>query len=447
MVAVGGAGGLRVLRLDFSTPPPPGAPGGVVFRVMAQLTATQMLGAGGSGSSGGGGGQGGAASLAFLVGGLVAVGTARGAVVTVGEGGVRSQLQLTGVRHGRPSAAGSGGGSSSGGAGGGGGASVDSGGGVLMMVAKGRGLVVACSDGFVYLLEPAEGGRGKGGSLHAGEGLRSARQWAFGPAGAPVAALSVSATDDQLAVAGGGGQLLLLDLNGSKEDVSAAAPGDLQDPKGASSAGAAGGRLEGGGVAGAGDAVMAHQRASAARRSSCSDGGGGGGGAAVGVFALPADEVSRPGGARACMYLIKHNSLYRVMLFAPATAPVPTPVMNAWPRSPHQDSHRDPAFVPWLGRPSIASRVSALSAASHQPLLLAVAPDERGVRVWDWARRRCVVARRLWDEPLCCGLHPGGLLAMVGTTEKLLVFHVMRVRLGSSNLGGLIVRGTEEQAN
>lgn len=59
--------------------------------------------------------------------------------------------------------------------------------------------------------------------------------------------------------------------------------------------------------------------------------------------------------------------------------------------------------------------------------MLAVCQEERCARVWDWARRRCAAAKRLWEEPLCCGLHPSGAVALVGTVEKLLVFHVTRV--------------------
>lgn len=55
-------------------------------------------------------------------------------------------------------------------------------------------------------------------------------------------------------------------------------------------------------------------------------------------------------------------------------------------------------------------------------------------------RRHCIVARRLWEEPLCCGLHPSGLLALVGTAEKLHVYHVTRVRglsfITSPGVGG-----------
>lgn len=74
-----------------------------------------------------------------------------------------------------------------------------------------------------------------------------------------------------------------------------------------------------------------------------------------------------------------------------------------------------------------AGRVVGLDAATHLPLLLAASKDG-WVRVWDWMRRQQLAARQLeGEQPLCCALHPSGLLAAVGTAEVLRVFWVLRV--------------------
>jgi len=338
------------------------------------------------------GGGGAVTSLAFLVGGLVALGTASGGIVLVGEGGVKSRLQLSGGRTGRrggASATGSSRSSSSGGVSTAGGASQAAAVpastlAVQLMVTRGRGLLVACTDGAVYLLEPPEGAQARSSSGGTGETLRQAKRWVFGVSGTPVSALSVSATDDQLALAAGEGKLLFLDLNNaSKEDNGGAAgSGDDGSPADDNSRAGDGSRSSTSGGTGASrggkSGAAAHQQRVSARASLSGDGAA----ATVGIFgSTSADE----------------------------------------------DRQQQGPFKLWLGGPCIGGRVAALAATSHQPLLMAVAPEERGVRLWDWARRRCLVVRRLWDEPLCCALHPSGLLALVGTTEKLLVFHVMRV--------------------
>jgi WD40 repeat protein len=70
--------------------------------------------------------------------------------------------------------------------------------------------------------------------------------------------------------------------------------------------------------------------------------------------------------------------------------------------------------------------VVGLDASHHLPLLLS-ASEGRWVRVWDWARRQLVAAKQLdVHEPLCCALHPSGLLAAVGTSEDLQVFWILR---------------------
>ena len=67
-----------------------------------------------------------------------------------------------------------------------------------------------------------------------------------------------------------------------------------------------------------------------------------------------------------------------------------------------------------------------LDAASHQPLLLAVAED-KSLHLWDWLRKSCVVAAQLLEEPLCCALHPGGSMALVGSGEQLRMYYLLRV--------------------
>ncbi|GBF91925.1 hypothetical protein Rsub_04649 [Raphidocelis subcapitata] len=386
LIAVAGPGGARLLRNAgdaAAATAPAGAGGGgagCAPRVLMHLTAAQLAGAAASrrdGAAAPAAAAGcGVTALAFLVGGLVAFGTEGGSVIVAGEGGVRGRVQLAAPPGDSP--AGGGGGGSGGSGGGEGGC----GWGVQAMVARGRGLVAACGDGAVYLLEAAEtrARHSSGGARGAsGEPLRLARRLALGPAargGGPgalsVTALSVSALEDQFMVATAGGALLFADAEPSKDGADGATGSDAAAGAGGGAGGGAGpsarASSDGGGRA------RAEARASVA-----------GDAAAAGVFA---------GGAGA-------------------------------------GAEEDPSapcgpFRPWLGAPFASARASALAAAAHQPLLLAVAPDDRSVRVWDWARRRCVAARRLWEEPLCCDLHPSGLLALVGTAERLLVLHVLR---------------------
>lgn len=74
------------------------------------------------------------------------------------------------------------------------------------------------------------------------------------------------------------------------------------------------------------------------------------------------------------------------------------------------------------------ARIVGLDAAQHLPLLL-VASEDGWVRVWDWMRHTQLAARHTGDRtPLCCSLHPSGLLAAVGTNDTTLaVFWVLKV--------------------
>jgi hypothetical protein len=74
-----------------------------------------------------------------------------------------------------------------------------------------------------------------------------------------------------------------------------------------------------------------------------------------------------------------------------------------------------------------SGRIVGLDAASHQPLLLAVSED-KSLHLWDWLRKTCVVAAQLLEEPLCCALHPGGTMALVGSAEQLRMYYLLRVR-------------------
>ncbi len=73
-----------------------------------------------------------------------------------------------------------------------------------------------------------------------------------------------------------------------------------------------------------------------------------------------------------------------------------------------------------------SSRIVGLDAIMQQPLLVAVGAD-RSVRVWDYVRRTCIVTKQLVDEPLCCSLHPGGFLLLLGTHEKLRLLYILKV--------------------
>ena len=74
------------------------------------------------------------------------------------------------------------------------------------------------------------------------------------------------------------------------------------------------------------------------------------------------------------------------------------------------------------------ARVTGLDATQHLPLLLVVSEDG-WLRVWDWMRCTRLADRRLHGrQPLCCSLHPSGLLAAVGTTDTLAVFWVLKVQ-------------------
>lgn len=79
------------------------------------------------------------------------------------------------------------------------------------------------------------------------------------------------------------------------------------------------------------------------------------------------------------------------------------------------------------------ARVVGLDATQHLPLLL-VASEDGWVRVWDWMRRTRLAARHMGSnkQPLCCSLHPSGLMAAVGTREGLAVFWLLKVRVTGS---------------
>lgn len=74
------------------------------------------------------------------------------------------------------------------------------------------------------------------------------------------------------------------------------------------------------------------------------------------------------------------------------------------------------------------ARVVGLDAAQHLPLLL-VASEDGWVRVWDWMRHMQLAARHTGNmTPLCCSLHPSGLLAALGTNDTTMaVFWVLKV--------------------
>lgn len=358
--------------------------------------------------------------------------------------------------------------------------------GVLVMAARGRGLVAACADGAMYVLEPPDGrlrcgrglrvtapcGAGGGGRLAvrqsppqtrltscspscgvsepmAGWGKPSSveqtqalarfphaprsrggsagdaplvvsRRWAFAAGGCPaVAALSVSIADDQVAVAAGGGRLLLLDINAAEDAAAASQEGG----------GAVAGSDEGGGAARAGPAAGIGV-------GEASGGGSGGGTSAAGIFTDAGAEVSawpRPCPLPGAL-LGPTSALAECSHAQPAARSrrpctmLPQAVLRPLACPTPQD--RVPAGSPFralLGAPSLPGRIAAVSAAAHAPLLLAACGEPRAVAVWDWARRRCLARRALWDEPLAAALSPGGGVALVGTTEKLLAFHVLRV--------------------
>ncbi|KAF6260716.1 hypothetical protein COO60DRAFT_1637364 [Scenedesmus sp. NREL 46B-D3] len=76
-----------------------------------------------------------------------------------------------------------------------------------------------------------------------------------------------------------------------------------------------------------------------------------------------------------------------------------------------------------------SARVVGLDACLHLPLLLVVSED-RWVRVWDWVRRTGVAARHMPDEqPLCCTLHPSGFMAALGSSEGLRTYYILRREL------------------
>uniref|UniRef100_A0A383W626 Uncharacterized protein n=1 Tax=Tetradesmus obliquus TaxID=3088 RepID=A0A383W626_TETOB len=76
-----------------------------------------------------------------------------------------------------------------------------------------------------------------------------------------------------------------------------------------------------------------------------------------------------------------------------------------------------------------SARVVGLDACLHLPLLLVVSED-RWVRVWDWVRRTRVAARHVPDEqPLCCALHPSGFMAALGSSEGLRTYYILRREL------------------
>jgi hypothetical protein len=171
LLAAAGPGGARLLRLDYG-----GGAGAASVARSRLLSDAPPRGGGGhgahgarTGSSGGGGGPsasaaagcGGATCLAFLVGGLAALGTDTGCVVMAGEGGAApARVRLGGAAAGAAAGA--------------------AGGGVQAMAPRGRGLVVAAGDGFVYFLEPCEASSRRDGALRKGGAFRGA-SWG-GPA-------------------------------------------------------------------------------------------------------------------------------------------------------------------------------------------------------------------------------------------------------------------------
>jgi hypothetical protein len=302
----------------------------------------------------------------------------------------------------------------------------------------------------------------------------------FGPPGTLVTALSVSVGGEQLAVATAGGSLLLLSLGDLAAQEAEEAPVDDKGlaggpaacesrPAAAAAAAAAASTPEGCAAAdgcrggNAEPPAVAAAAAPSRKRSSTSDDGGSGGGA--GVFqGSPETEVGTTGGGATAVARARLETLARLLqrtaaaptretatnfvLNVPNLSPNSTPPPPAsLPGSPHTHQDRDSANGPrspwrlWLGAPCLPGRVCGLAAAAAVPLVMAVSSEDRAVRVWDWARRRCLVARRLWDEPLCCALHPGGHAALVGTGERLLVLHVLRVRPRAKGGQGSRVEG------
>ncbi|KAF8067333.1 CFAP57 [Scenedesmus sp. PABB004] len=254
--------------------------------------------------------------LAHLVCGALAVGSSGGHVWVFGPaaGGPLCALDINGAAA----------------RGGGGGGAAN---GVQALVHRGRGFLAAGSACDVFLFDPPPAAKRAGGGA---EGYTLSRVFSFASAvGAPlsppdarVLGLSVSATDDQLALATGGGQLLLLDVTA----------------------------------------------ATAALEEAAADGGAGRAGA----------------------------------------------------------QQPDPADGGWqvvCGGGFAAARIVGLDACQHLPLLLVVS-DDKWARLWDWARRTRVAARRLGgDAPLCCALHPSGAMAAIGSGDALRVFHVLHREL------------------
>jgi hypothetical protein len=65
----------------------------------------------------------------------------------------------------------------------------------------------------------------------------------------------------------------------------------------------------------------------------------------------------------------------------------------------------------------------------HQPPQPAPPPPPPlQVRVYNWAQRRCLVARLMLDDVLCCALHPAGCMLLVGMHDRLRLFNVYAVR-------------------
>ena len=409
LIAVAGPSGAKLLRLDLTAPSAAAAAAVLFEAVAARLERVVADADGGSaavaattgsssghnggsssgGSQGGGGGAAAVTTVAFLVGGLVAFGTAGGAVVFAGEGAPPSALRLT------PAPAP-----------------------VLALAARGRGLVAACDDGVLRLLQPSDAhARPAAAAGKPPAPLAVARTWRFGrrghagnsvsssggggwpsPAGPAavataaaavprVTALSLSATDDEVCLAlGAEGRLLLLDLEAEEDGVEDSEEGSSEggDRGSAAAAAAASGTplqpapaqgrrvsVSGRGASLTGSAPEALTAVAAA---------------AASAFAPSAEDEAGAGGGL------------------------------LW--------ERRGASQQWLGAPAPGGRVTALAAAACQPLLLAVSSAARALRLWDWARRRCVAARTLWEEPLSCALHPGGRVALVGTSERLLALHV-----------------------
>uniref|UniRef100_A0A7R9VL67 Cilia- and flagella-associated protein 57 n=1 Tax=Chlamydomonas euryale TaxID=1486919 RepID=A0A7R9VL67_9CHLO len=80
---------------------------------------------------------------------------------------------------------------------------------------------------------------------------------------------------------------------------------------------------------------------------------------------------------------------------------------------------------PWqlLAGGSGRARLVGMDAASAQPLLL-TAGEDRMVRLVHYEAQRCIVARRMEDEVLCCALHPSGSQLLVGLHSELRLYSV-----------------------